>query len=658
MTDKPKFQHAKSSPMLTNVHGRDHEDMSSDSSDSDTELDLLEYLNRIDLSYREIKFRIPNETNHKSENTQNFVKRVAFDTVNIQYQEDDSDDDDWGRRNSRYDDLKVGSYDFLFDESRGRSRSKISPTPSPLHSPSASPIRSGVSPMRNSISSITNNIDVNMAKLLQKRPEYPTQPIITHKGCTYTKKHTKFEDLYLGKVTDKQGNYLRPVLPRRVILVYISGRRHTWVCLDWVLSKFIENGDSVIIVSSVHESLLQEPPHHRRKSYGSSSPEFSRYKSRKGKAKPEIIKLIARKIMNYSMEVINPDIIAKVSIELAVGETKQVLKEMYKLYEPSVVATGSKPRTNIAAPLRSWTSSKLTDRLVKNFPLPLIVTPAVNMGRFERDLRKEINNKYKFSDEDGPYEFTRKKSFGDLQSMSSISSDDSYSSFEEITNIYEKSKRDLHDQLNDSLTKNNYTLDYFVDALKLISQNSIEFCEEIRSIDPNFKGKGAKLAGAITGSNKWGQHGYKTKSLLEPVEKAKTDVPVVKTPKISLKDLKRNLKEKERQLQVEKLKSNESVVSNAPPSINIISPGNSNDSLPPKQTLKFVGIDKNNKEKDIRSMKKIQKSLSNDDSQMFTRPALEPLKSHPDLTTIASGSSKGDEREHKKKKLKFWKLFK
>lgn len=653
MTDKPRILHTESSPMLSNVHG--HEDIASDSSDSDTELDLLEYLNRIDLSYRDIKFRIPNDTNHKSESTQNFVKRVAFDTIDIQYQEDSDDDGDWGRRGSRYDDVK-GTYDFLFDESRGRSRSKVSPTPSPLHSPSASPIRTGVSPIRNSITSITNNLDVNMAKFLQKPPDYPTQPIITHKGCTYTKKHKDFEGLYLGKVTDSKGNYLRPVLPRRVILVYISGRRHTWVALDWILSKFIENGDSVIIVSSVHESLLQEPPHRRRKSYGSSSPEFPRYKTRKGKAKPETIKLIARKIMNYSMELINPNVIAKVSIELAVGETKQVLKEMYKLYEPSVVATGSKPRTNIAAPLRSWTSSKLTDRLVKNFPLPLIVTPAVNMGRFERDLRKEINYKYKFADDDGPVEILRKKSFGDLQSMSSISSDDSYSSFEEITNIYEKSKRDLHNQLNESLTKNNYTLDYFVDALKMISQNSIEFCEEIRSIDPNFKGKGAKLAGAITGSNKWGQHGYKTKSLLEPVEKAKTDVPTVKTPKISLKDLKRNLKEKERQLQVEKMKSNESV--NPPPSINIISPGNSNESLPPKQTLKFVGIDKNNKEKDIRSMKKIQKSLSNDDSQMFTRPALEPLKSHPDLTTIASGSSKGDEREHKKKKLKFWKLFK
>lgn len=37
----------------------------------------------------------------------------------------------------------------------------------------------------------------------------------------------------------------------------------------------------------------------------------------------------------------------------------------------------------MGAPLRSWQSSKLTDRIIKNFPLPVIAVPAVNMCQFE-----------------------------------------------------------------------------------------------------------------------------------------------------------------------------------------------------------------------------------------------------------------------------------
>ena len=42
----------------------------------------------------------------------------------------------------------------------------------------------------------------------------------------------------------------------RTILVYVSGRIHTWGSIRLILSKFIEDGDHVIIIASINPCLL------------------------------------------------------------------------------------------------------------------------------------------------------------------------------------------------------------------------------------------------------------------------------------------------------------------------------------------------------------------------------------------------------------------
>lgn len=667
----PNLAHADTQPNLLNIHGATKPDLDESSSESD--MDLLEYLNKVDTAYRHVQFHVPDKLAHTSEIKKAYEKRVSFDTVNLQYEKQD----DWDDSDDDYDD-----YDFR--ESRGRSRG-ISPSVSPLHSPNGSPSRRMRSPMRNSLGDID---DLSLARMLSNKihgPEYPTTPIITHRGCTFTKLHRQFEDLYLEKLNNEENGYKSPVLPHRVILVYITARKHTWVALDWILNKYIQDGDSVIIVSAINLNCLAKK---RRSSFTSTEnivAKTPRMRLRQ-RNRPEYVKIIAKNIMSYVMEVMNPEVIAKVSIELAVGKSKKVLQEMYKLYEPNLVATGSKPNTNIGAPLRSWTSSKVTDRLVKNFPLPVIIVPAVNMSSFEAQLELDINSKYDKSLKDVDLgtesvnarilnkakkvtNTPKEEEENDTDSISSMSSEESYSSFDEITKSYEFYKNDVHQKLV-SLAETGYDYNYFNEALKTISDKSAEFCRDVKGIDPDFRGRGAKLARAITGSNSFGVVPYKTKSLLAPVEKTKSAGPTVGgPPKLSYKELKRQLKQNQQKTEAKA------------PSINITSPPKlpaeplaPASHQPPKQTLKFVNLEapskekdhRKSKEKDTQQMKSIQKSFSNDVEAYTdgnTRPALEPLKSHPDLrATYDSGDNFGagkekKEKKSKKKSRKFWKLF-
>ncbi|GMF62235.1 unnamed protein product [[Candida] boidinii] len=57
---------------------------------------------------------------------------------------------------------------------------------------------------------------------------------------------------------------------------------------------------------------------------------------------------------------------------------------MIGLYLPGMIVTSAKPTK--ASSTRSWLTSRITDRLVKNFPLPVVVVPAMNMNLFEEKL--------------------------------------------------------------------------------------------------------------------------------------------------------------------------------------------------------------------------------------------------------------------------------
>lgn len=600
-TTKSKLASSTSSPPAEDSEGPDL-------------LSLLE--KRQSEAYHNIHFNVTSVNGEfQTRSKRNFNKRISFDTINISYDDDDDEDE--------YDEEFLGRYEFL-DRNRGRNRYR---SPSPSHSPLHSPSRRMLSPLGD------QPMDSSVFRL-PPRTDYPTRPIITHRGCTYTKIHRQWEELYQGNLE------IVPVLPHRVILVYISGRQHTWVALDWILSKYIEHGDSVVIVASIP----REFPARRRSTFRSPTPPpnartpVTRMRQRH---RPEYAKVIAKNVMSYAMQVINPQVISKVSVELALGGTKEVLKEMYKLYEPNMVSTGAKINLKSSAPLRSWNSSRLSDRLVKNFPLPVVVVPAVNMNKFETTLQSRLNEEDHgvstasttsvLGNEDSD-----SASINSEVSSSTTNSDESYSSYDEISKIYGDYRQSITKKLQ-ALKKKDMGDSYFANFLTMMSDKSVDLCNDIRDINPHFSGRGAKLARAITGSNAFGTVPYKTKSLLEPSEKAKS------LQNLSYKEMMKNLK-----------------TNSQPPEINVEQHEEDHTKAPKASALKFVDPEPPRKEKSFTLLKK---SLSHDMSDLNVRPKLEPLKSHPDLHAVSSGTGSPKEnsdkpKKKKKKRSKLWSLFK
>jgi hypothetical protein len=617
--------------------------------------------------YRDVQFIIDD---HKDANP-NYKNRVSFNTIDIQYSEasphydrQGTDDSTWSRETDR---LKVSN------ERRGRSMS-------PASSPRAmSPYGTRLSPAK-----FVDPLDVKkMFNAL--KAQYPSTPIVTHRGCTFTRTHCKFEDLYARKIENS-----KPVLPGRTILVYISGRKHTWVALDWVLRYFLEDGDTVIVVSAINSKKLKTPQFSdRRGSFGTASgpgtlnpksnntmaPQTSsaltarmRFRMRHSH---QYMETLARNVMNYMMEVVNPNVIAKISLELVIGNTRDVLQEMYKLYEPNLVCTAAKVNSNFSAPLRSWTSSKLTDQLVHKFPLPTIIVPAMNMYNMERRMENEINLKHADHTKEWASERHDTPALGKLindnseedhdrdrgsissdmtSDTSSVASDLSYDSYEEISKFYYQFRRSMTKSIAELKTRP-MNEDYFKNFLVLISDKSAEFCDEIRAVDPDFKGKGAKLARSITGSNAFGISPYKTKSLLSPLERP--EKPPLTTG-VSFKDIKRNLK------------LNTQNLGNSPtPTINIESPSPSA-SVPSdisgmgsgnSSSLKFVDSELPSQRRK-RGIKYLQKSLSHDDPTTREPPSIEPVRSHPAIITARNTNGKSKSHKQKASKKRFWgKIF-
>ncbi|CCE79714.1 Piso0_001798 [Millerozyma farinosa CBS 7064] len=620
---------------------------------------LLRKLTTKNDDYRYITFPVPD--NAKPAVAKSYRDRVSFDTVNL----DISQDNNFGDEDDDYDfyTLFKGNSTEL---SRGRERAR---SPSPAINRIA---MSGGSPSR-VISPMRSGSDMGFF-YNTPRAAYPTTPIITHRGCTYTKTHRDFENLYSYDLFSKEHNYLRPVLPSRTILVYISGRRHSWVALDWVLHNYIEHGDTVVISSAVPPEIVASK-RRRKSAYSSYRGSNSRVRS---KPKPQYLKLASHNIMRYALEVVNPDIIAKISVDLTVGYTKDVLKDMYKLYEPNLVCLGAKQNSRISAPLRSWRSSKITDRLVKNFPLPVIVAPAMNMRKFELNLADEIQKRYSVARTKGALNTTVDKPKEDVDSLenledefdpsldnesiiseesaSSAESQNSYSSFTEILSLYKNYKSELSAHLHD-LSEKEANEDYYANMLRKISDESAFLCREIRELQPDITGKGAKLAIAITGSTSYASPIYKTKSMLDPIETVKSEESLP-YPAMTYKDLKKKLKENER-------KSGEY---SDVPKITIHSPAQDapSEDLPKTSSLKFAEQTKPSEEqKSSRKSKSLAKSLSHEMDPVSSRPKIHTTKSNPDIFSVSKSSDDKDKKEKKdkdkkrkkKKKKRFLGLF-
>lgn len=619
--------------------------------------------------YRKVFYKVPPRNQGTTTNPvkKHYRPKVSFDTINIGYDDDDTDWEPYDPEDHRW---QVGDHpsynrshdDYLYPGDRGRSRLRL-PGPRDV---SFSPVR-GAEPT-----------DVyELARMLSAtRPAYPTTPIITFRGTTLARTHEKWDDLYKMNLYNADNGWLRPTLPNRVILVYISGRMHTWVALDWLFRSFVENGDTVVVVAAIDLRQLLKQRHGRSgagKGYRAPAyagrPQAMTTKMRlRQRNSPEYMATLAHDVMDYCMEVMNPDVIARVCLELCVGKTKQVLKEMYKLYEPNLVCTATKVNLGVTAPLRAWNSRKITDKLVSQFPLPVIVVLPMNMAHYEHHLEVEIDEKYGF--EPDPLEeckhrciHSTKQPGGkasdwdpeidgddalliDLELL--VASEDLYSSFDEIGKLYTDYRKDVRKNIV-ALKKRPRDQEFFANFLRMISDKLAELCDDIRAVNPDFKGKGAMLAHAITGLTSFNQSPYKTKLMLSPVED-KPSLPTSPGQGVSYADTLKALKQNQLRL-----------ASPAVPPVVVLKVSSPEDTLPPRhRDIRFGDLQTPSSRKSplplaTSALQKLKSHEVNGD-----RPLLEPRRSHPDIHTIHAMRGKshdGDKDGHKKKHF-FSKLFK
>lgn len=340
-----------------------------------------------------------------------FSNSVSFDTVNLKYfddlknyplssfsdsgEDDDNDNDTGYIRDTNSLSLSPTKKKFSYgDRSRGRMKMEI-PISSSARTSSRSPSRSLSPRARSPLNSdMVSEREDNMKNIFTLK--YPTSPIITHDACTLTRTHKLFDNMYAGRLKNNL-----PKLHNRVIMCYISGRRHTWVGIDWAANRLLEDGDTLVIVASIKNPGRSLSRFQRRNSdivavANTVSENIVRNS-------PEYAQTVTENVMKYALSLINPERIVKITVELAIGSTKDVFHDMFELYQPSLVIIGAKPGR--AAPTKSWATKRLSDRIVKTSPVPTIIISPMNMGLYESKLFKVLDKRMKFLNANNPNTF-------------------------------------------------------------------------------------------------------------------------------------------------------------------------------------------------------------------------------------------------------------
>lgn len=190
----------------------------------------------------------------------------------------------------------------------------------------------------------------------------------------------------------------------RTILCHISGRRHTWVALDWVLRKLAQDTDHIVIIANLPRFSCGRNDTQRLKAKGGGSyyrslsvgpnngeneamhQNFVGWSSGYNKYDVE------RKIMNifeYIKVVLPPKLAVKITVEVAIGKTKKVILDAVNCYTPDFCVEGTLKweRTDN---LIVWKSTLVKDVLSTKFSVPVFVVPAKRLFDFETKMEREF----------------------------------------------------------------------------------------------------------------------------------------------------------------------------------------------------------------------------------------------------------------------------
>lgn len=211
----------------------------------------------------------------------------------------------------------------------------------------------------------------------------------------------------------------------RTVLVHISGRRHTWVALDWAINQLANDTDYIVILTNIPERMTSD---RRRSLSRSRSRSASRSRSRSrsrmrslsrnreiragtgddviyddydpsddiwcdGYTVGEVNALLQR-LIDYCT-IIMGDRKVKLTIEIVVGSTSKVLINSLNAYAPDFFVIGTPVDRDGSNNVVIHRCRHLSPIVMQNFPIPLFVVAARKMGWFELRLQREILLKQK-----------------------------------------------------------------------------------------------------------------------------------------------------------------------------------------------------------------------------------------------------------------------
>lgn len=281
---------------------------------------------------------------------QNLRPGVSFDTVAISYSRD-------GRE-----DYLLSSDSGTDDDDDGFNDLR-----------SVSPFANGRSPSPAVSQMFFNGCDIdNRSKEPQRfdsrgfRVDYPTSSAVTKDSFVLTSQHLDYMQYTENK-------------PSRTLLVYITGRRHTWVGLDYALDKLLRNGDHLVVISRVPSSFKDELPHSQNCS---------------DEVDPHVFCNAARRIERYIKFIAPPETNFKLTIDLYLSHsTIPVINEASSIYNPHVMVVSQKPNMRFSQDQHSWSTSRMSARLFKKIYIPLIIVSSMKMNEFEIRLFEKLGKK-------------------------------------------------------------------------------------------------------------------------------------------------------------------------------------------------------------------------------------------------------------------------
>lgn len=318
-----------------------------------------------------------------------------------------------------------------------------------------------------SLQSVGSNI-VNELKNLQILEGYSTSPYIDNSALIINKKHPLYDDLEkdkkrkssvikkkrkydirlpitktsngLNKVpidkrfrrgtnaaaldpTDKRVRTLKKINREtgwinqgRAVLIHISGRRHSWVALDYVISKIVNNGDKLIVCCNLPKENKKERMTRRKdrinrkiklqklkSKVGSdfydsdNESENSDYEDvydrnethwKNGYTYDEVEETL-NDLIKYVHLLLPADKIIKLTCEISVDDMREAVINAYNCYLPKMVVITTK-KWQHDEKVGEARSKLVVDVLVNNLPCPIVVVPAKKSDSFENYIKERL----------------------------------------------------------------------------------------------------------------------------------------------------------------------------------------------------------------------------------------------------------------------------